>query len=110
MLSEFDRLVNQRRELVAWWGLRTTVAAYEGTCHSLRVDVQKPSFIAYCGQQYAGAKNYHEAPGFFAESVRKEMQAEAERLAVQAYEKELARLNEAIEKHRAAVLKELASA
>ena len=36
------------------------------------------------------------------------MTTEAERLAVQAYEKELARLNEAIEKHRAAVLKELA--
>lgn len=110
MLSEFDQLVNQRKQLKQWWELGGTEAAYDRKFHSLRVDVQKPSMVAFCGQQYAGAKNYHDAPTFFVESVRKEMQEEAKRLVGLAYQKELARLDAAIEKHRAAVLEQLASA
>ena len=110
MLQEFDQFVRQRKELEQWWGLGLTEAAYDRALHSLRVDVQKPSMVAFCGQQYAGAKNYHDAPAFFVEAVRKEMEQEAKRLVGLAYQKELARLNAAIEKHRAAVLKQLASA
>lgn len=109
MLSEFDELVRKRQALKDWWALGETHAEYSRGFHSLRVDVCKPSLVTFCGQQYAGAKNYHDAPSFFAESVRKEMQAEAERITRQAYEKEIARLDSEIEKHRAAVLEQLAA-
>ena len=109
MLREFDELVRQRRELKQWWELGSTQAEYDRRLHLLRVDAQKPSMVAFCGQQYAGAKNYHDAPAFFVEAVRKEMQEEAKRLVGLAYQKELARLDAAIEKHRAAVLEQLAS-
>jgi|688.fasta_scaffold392944_3 hypothetical protein len=109
MLREFDELVRQRTELKQWWELGSTQAEYDRKLHSLRVDVRKPSMVTFCGQQYAGAKNYHDAPAFFVEAVRKEMQEEAKRLVGLAYQKELARLDAAIEKHRDAVLEQLAS-
>lgn len=110
MLSEFDELVRKRQALKSWWALGETIAKYDGSVHALRVDVKKPSMVAYCGQEYAGARNYHDAPAFFVDSVRQEMQSEATRIARQAYEKEMAKLDAAIEKQRAAVLKQLASA
>lgn len=109
MLQEFDDLVKKKQALKDWWSLSETVAEYDRSVHSLRVDVQKPSMVAYCGQQYAGAKNYHDAPAFFVESVRREMQGESKRIAKQAYEKEIARLDAEIEKHRQMVLEQLAT-
>lgn len=110
MLSEFDELVRKRKALKEWWALGSTIAEYDRKVHTLRVDVQKPSMVSYCGQQYAGAKNYHDAPSFFVDSIRREMQSEANRIAKQAYENEIARLDAEIEKQRAAVLEQLASA
>lgn len=110
MLIEFDELVRKRKELNEWWALGETVAKYDGGVHELRVDVQKPSKVSYCGQQYAGAQNYHDAPAFFLDALRQEMQSDAKRLTRLAYDKEIAKLNAEIEKHRAAVLEQLASA
>ena len=107
MLREFDSLVKQRKELTEWWGLGITLAAHDEKFHSLRVDVAPPAMVSFCGQQYAGAKNYHDAPAFFLNAVQIQMQQEALRITGLAYAKELARLNAEIEKHRDAVLKEL---
>lgn len=108
MMSEFDALVKKRSELERWWKLGSTIAEYDHSYHVLRVDMCKPSLVSYCGQQYAGAPNYHEAPPWFADCIRKEQQLRFKELATAAYEKELNSLNDQIEKHRAAVLSELA--
>ena len=109
MLSEFDTLVKKRAELQRWWKLGTTVAEYNRSYHSLRVDMSAPTMVAYCGQAYAGARNYHEAPPWFAECIQKELNARAKEVATAAYEKALVSLNEQIEKHRAAVISELSA-
>lgn len=107
MLGDFDKLVQQRSALKSWWQLGQTVCGWGGGNHVLRVDVMKPGMVAYCGQAYAGAKNYHDAPEFFIEAVRAEMTAQSKAIAKAAYEKEIERLDGLIEKHRAAVLSEL---
>ena len=107
MLSDFDKLVKRRRDLQAWWALGSTIAAYDHGVHKLRVVVQSPSMVAYCGQAYAGAKNYHEAPEWFAEAVRQELSAQAAAITKAAYESEMARLTSEIERNRQAVLAEL---
>lgn len=103
MLQEFDKLVKERDELIRWWKLGSTIAQYDHSLHELRVDMCKPSLVSYCGQAYAGAQNYHDAPKWFAECIRKEQQARFKELATAAYEKALANLNERISAHRAAV-------
>jgi len=110
MLQEFDLLVRQRKALKEWWNLGVNVATYRNRYHTLRVDVQKPEMVAFCGQQYAGAQNYHDAPPFFVEAIRQEIAEQSPRIVEQTYEKELARLDAEIEKHRAAVLQQLAAA
>ena len=107
MLSEFDELVKKRKQLKAWWELGSTIATYDRKVHSLRVDVMKPSMVAMCGQAYAGAKNYHDAPEFFVESVRCAIERHIGDITEEAYQSSLARLDELIEKHRAALLNEL---
>lgn len=107
MLVEFDKLVQQREALMRWWKLGQTVAKYDGEVHKLRVDVAKPTMVAFCGQQCEGAQNYHYAPAGFANAVRAEMAANAADLTKQAYENELQRLNEGIETHREAVMQQL---
>lgn len=108
MLGEFDKLVSQRSALKSWWQLGQTICGWGGVNHVLRVDVLKPEMVAYCGQAYAGAKNYHDAPAFFAEAVRNEMVAQSKAIVTETYEKEIERLDGLIEQHRAAVLSELA--
>ncbi|MCB1116908.1 MAG: hypothetical protein KDK71_10615, partial [Chlamydiia bacterium] len=93
MLSEFDDLVKKREELKSWWSLKLKEVGWGDGNHILRVDVPRPSMIAFCGQAYAGAKNYHDAPTWFAECVQHEMQQESARMTQQAYEKKLASLN-----------------
>lgn len=107
MLCEFDKLIKQRKELKEWWALHRTIAAYSQCFHVLRVDVPKPSTLCFCGQQYAGGQNYHDAPAFFRDAVAREMQGAAADLVESAYNTEIDRLDAEIEKHRAAVLAEL---
>lgn len=108
VLGKFDEAVQQRRSLKSWWSLREK-ETYDGGGHKLRVDTQKPGMVALCGQAYAGARNYHDAPDFFVQAVAREIQSQACNLAAVAYEKELARLDALIESQRELVLKELAS-
>lgn len=108
MLTEFDKLVQQRAELERWWKLGETIAQKDNSYHVLRVDICKPSLVTYCGQAYSGAQNYHDAPAWFAECVRVEMQNRAKEIATAAYKAKLAQLNEEISKHRTAVEAELA--
>ena len=110
MLSEFDTLVKKRAELQRWWKLGSTIAQYDHSYHELRVDMRGPSLVSYCGQAYAGAKNYHDAPEWFKECVRKELQERAKEIATAAYEKSIASLNEQIEENRAAVEAQLSMA
>ena len=110
MLSEFDTLVKKRTELQRWWKLGSTIAQYDHSYHELRVDMCKPSMVSYCGQEYAGAKNYHDAPEWFRECILKELQDRAKEVATAAYEKAIESLNEQIEKNRAAVEAELSMA
>lgn len=107
MLSEFDTLVKKRADLVRWWKLGSTMCQYDHSYYVLRVDMNKPGLVSYCGQQYAGDRNYHDAPEWFNDCIRKEQQERFKELATAAYEKALASLNEQIEKHRSAVLAEL---
>lgn len=109
MLSEFDKLVKQRAELKAWWSLGTTIAEYDSKYHSLRVDVAKPTMVTFCGQAYAGAKSYHDAPAGVADIVRREIEKSIKTITADAVAAEIARLDAAIEKHREAVLKELSA-
>lgn len=108
MLSRFDELVAMRQKLTSWWSLRSTVAQYNRKIHSLRVDVTAPTMIAFCGQQYAGAKNYHDAPDFFFEDVRKELQSNTEAITEAAYARKLASLDDEISSMRSAVEAQLA--
>lgn len=107
MLEDFDKLVARRAALKAWWSLGTTIAQYDSKFHTLRVDLQKPSMVTFCGQQYAGAKNYHDAPDWFRQSITDELQNHVKEITRRAYEAEMERLTELIEKHRAAVLAQL---
>lgn len=107
MLQEFDSLVRQRKKLKEWWELGKTIASYNKKFYCLHVDLQRPALITYCGQEYAGAQNYHDAPSFFYDAVQQEIAEQSHRILGQAYQKELDRLNTAIEKHRALVLEQL---
>ena len=106
MLTEFDAAVKQRLELQMWWKLGSTVAAYDDRVHKLHIHVLKPTMVAFCGQQYAGAENYHEAPEFFAEALRDEIERRARQIAKEVYEAEIARLTTLIDSQRAEVLKQ----
>lgn len=104
MLERFDKLTAQRSHLKAWWENRENVDCVSGGRYKLRVDVQKPTMVAYCGQEYSGAKNYHDCPGFFVEAVRKELQACANKMASSAYEAEMLRLQKLIDECRDSVM------
>lgn len=107
MLADFDRLVQKRQELKAWWSLRSTFAFYDQKPHVLRVDIGNPTMVAYCGQAYAGAKNYHDAPEWFKTHVKEQMESVIDEVTCNAYEEAIACLDAAIEKYRDQVLKEL---
>lgn len=104
MLEKFDKLTAQRAHLKAWWENRERVDYGSGRRYTLRVDVQKPTMVAYCGQRYSGAKNYHDCPEFFVEAVRKELQAYANKMASSAYEAEMLRLQKLIDECRDSVM------
>lgn len=104
-MEQFDRLVRQRSELFNWWNLRHSDDFSQGK-YSLRVDVTKPSMIAFCGQAYAGAKNYHDAPAWFGDIVRNAMSKTAVETTRAAVEAELASLTERIDGLKARILAE----
>lgn len=107
MLQEFDELVKRRQLLQAWWEMDSKRAGWGDGLYVLRVDVMSPSMVAFCGQEYAGARNYHDAPDWFRECVRAEMGKEAKKIARQAYVNEIDRLDTEIEKLKEAVLQQL---
>lgn len=110
MMAKFDELVEKRRRLKEWWSLRETVADYEKKKHTLRVDLMKPTMVAYCGQQYAGAKNYHDAPEWFRDHVKEQMESVIDEVTCKAYEEAVAFLDAAIDGYREQVLQELGKA
>lgn len=107
MLSEFDSLVKKKRELQEWWKLGSTIAKYNNATYKLHGYVNSIHSLDFCGQKYAGDNNYHESPKFFLDSVIKEINDNLNTLVKSAYEKEIARLDAEIEKHRQAVLEVL---
>lgn len=110
MMAKFDELVEKRRQLKLWWSLRDTVADYENKKHTLRVDLMKPTMVAFCGQQYAGAKNYHDAPEWFKDHVKEQMETVIDEVTCKAYEEAIECLDDAIDGYREQVLQELGKA
>lgn len=109
MLKEFDELVKQRRELKEWWMLGSKLAGYDKEFHKLRVDIGVPSMVAFCGQASAGAKNYHDAPKFFLQAIRIEMEKQSRQMVKEAYDREFERLSLEIENLKSEVLKQLSN-
>lgn len=108
-MADFDKYVQQRKALQSWWNLRT-IRTYDSGGHVLRVDVPKPTMVAMCGQNHPGARNYHDAPDFFAEAIKNEMDLRAKEITKTAYENEIMRLDSLIAQNKEAVLAELATA
>lgn len=109
MLEKFDNLVRRRRELRAWLALSQERDHVNGEHYTLRVDAPKLGMVAYCGQHYPGAKNYHEPPSWFLDVVSRAMRDAGQAIVLKAAEKELENLSKAIEAMRAEVLNELQS-
>lgn len=107
MLEEFDKLVEKRDQLRQWWLLGETVAKYDRKKFQLRVDIEKPLMVSFCGQMSQGSQNYHDAPKFFFEAIRKRISESIEDLTREVYEAELERLNGLIEDNRSAVMAQL---
>lgn len=63
-LVELDKLIRERQELICWLSLAKNRDSQSGSPWVLRVDVNGVQAM-YCGQYYAGAKNYHDAPSGF---------------------------------------------
>ena len=104
-MQRFDELVSKRKQLSAWWELRKANDFSQGK-YVMRVDVETCSLVAFCGQQCAGAKNYHDAPGWFMEQLRKAFQSHAIDITRAAVEAELALLTRLIEDEKNEVLAE----
>ena len=107
MLSDFDRLVQERNALEAWWKLGSKHVGYGSGLYELRVDTLPPPLVAYCGQETAGGRNYHDAPKFFIEVLRKEIAKHVKSICKDAYKNHLAQLNAEILKLKESVLSEL---
>jgi len=96
-------------ELRSWYALGSTFAAYDCQNHKLRVDINV-GLATFCGQQYAGASNYHDAPKWFNELVVSELEKKVAECVKAAYEQEVARLAGIIEDNIAETNRLLASA
>ena len=107
MLSEFDSLCRQRDDLAKWMSLGGKIAEYDRKKFQLRVDLNTPSTVAYCGQMCCGGQNYHNAPKWFLNAVKRELDLHAHKAVSHAYQTEMERLDSEIEKHRSDVLKAL---
>jgi hypothetical protein len=109
MIEDFDRLVKQRNALKSWKALGLEFD-YSHTHFQLRMDVVKPSMVAYCGQRSQGTANYHDAPDFFVEAVRAEIKRREVEIVEAAYNTEMQRLNKEIAAQKQNVLKQLEAA
>ena len=59
---ELDNLIRQRQNLISWLSNAKNTDSQSGQPYHLRVDINGVKAM-YCGQAYAGANNYHDAPG-----------------------------------------------
>lgn len=85
-------------ELVRWMKLGSTKPGYGNSpTHVLRCDIGITGTFSYCGQAYAGANNYHDAPAWFKGAVVKALEAYVQKAVKEAYESEVARLREAVQ-------------
>ena len=108
MMQEFDALVQKRSELIDWWEMRNVIAAYDRNLHTLITRfAAHPESLCFYGQQYAGAKNYHESPKWFVNCFLDEVERRKYEIAVAAVERALTDINERIGKLRSAVMAEL---
>lgn len=106
-MEKFDKLVKQRSELQSWWSMQNMVDSQDGSHYSLRVDFTKPSMVAFCGQAYAGSKNYHDAPAFFVDEIVKVVASKKSEITSQAYHNVINQLNAEIASLRESVMDEL---
>lgn len=60
-ITELDSLIRQRQSVLSWLANAGLTSSQSRSPYSLRVDVNGVQAM-YCGQSYAGANNYHDAP------------------------------------------------
>jgi len=61
--NEWQKTKQAVKEATSWVGNRDKIDSQDGK-HYRKVKIQKIK-LEYCGQAYAGANNYHEAPAYF---------------------------------------------
>lgn len=107
MLSEIDELLRKRASLIAWWRLKDRKDSQDGLNYTPHINVS--ASVCFRGQEYAGAKNYHEAPTEFEAAFKKTLETHAMALLETTFNNELARLNEGIRNGRDKINKLLES-
>lgn len=63
----------QLQQLRSWRSLRELTDSQSHNPYTLRGDINL-SLLCYCGQAFAGATNYHDAPEFLRDAVRKKLE------------------------------------
>jgi hypothetical protein len=110
MMQEFDILIKKRSELLKWWGMRNAIARYDNKPYLLVTRFSAhPEALQFCGQQYAGDKNYHECPAWFVDCFLKELENRKYDLAGAAFERAIEEINAKIDKLKKSIMAELES-
>lgn len=60
-LVELDNLIREHQSIISWLSNARMIDSQSRMPYALRVDINGIQAM-YCGQSYAGAKNYHDAP------------------------------------------------
>lgn len=107
-MENFDKATTQRRRLKAWWAMKDLLAAYDKSNYVLRIDFSKPSMVAFCGQQFAGDRNYHDAPEFFRDEIVSVLNSMSYDIAQKAYNSAILKLDKEIASLKAYVTSEIA--
>ena len=105
-LSELEKLVAARNELRSWWKYHTLVDSQSRNNYSLRIDINGVQAM-YCGQAYAGASNYHDAPKSFDKALLEHLQLIAKLAAQKVYDEQIEYYDSQIRERKAAIQKEL---
>ena len=89
MFNEWQETKQAVKQAISWIGNRDKVDSQDGRRY-VKVKIQKIK-LEYCGQSYAGANNYHEAPAYFQSYLAlaiNEMREEIEDRALELLKKE----------------------
>ena len=94
-LVELDKLIRERQSILSWLKNAELKDSQSGRRYSLRLDVNGVQAM-YCGQAYAGAKNYHDAPDQLNAAIKEAIERHKDTLVKDASTARLAQLDAAI--------------